>query len=174
MATAKQIAANRKNASLSTGPVTESGKAIVAKNAVRHGILSREVLLRGEDEATLNDFARRVCAELRPVGEIEALLADRIIASTWRSRRLVKVEVEIFRREMDDMFGERGDVGLAFIRDGNGADAFSKLSRYEAAIERGMYRALHELQRMQAERAGQNVPLPVVVEVVGATDGRGD
>ena len=36
----------------------------------------------------------------------------------------------------------------------------SKLSRYEAAIERGLYRALHELQRLQATRAGQLVPPP--------------
>ena len=175
MATSKQIVANRNNAGLSTGPVTESGKAIVAKNAVRHGILTREVLLKGEDEKSLGNFAERMLAELQPVGEVEVLLVDRMIASAWRLRRLVNVEVEIFRREMDSMFGELGDVGLAFIRrDGNGADAFSKLSRYESAIERSMYRALHELQRMQAERAGQNVPLPVVLEIIGATDSRGD
>ena len=169
-----KVEANRKNAKLSTGPVTESGKAIVAKNAVRHGILSQEVLLKGEDETSLGDFAERMRAELQPVGEVEALLVDRMIASAWRLRRLVNVEVEIFHREMDSMFGECGDVGLAFIRDGNGTDAFSKLSRYESAIERSMYRALHELQRLQAERAGQNVPLPVVLEIIGATDSRGD
>ena len=174
MATAKQITANRNNSKLSTGPRTESGKAVVARNAVDHGLLSREVLLQGEDAVTLVSFSERMRTELHPVGEVEALLVDRIIASSWRLRRLVNVEVEIFRREMDDMFGERGDVGLAFIKDGNGADAFSKLSRYESAIERSMYRALHELQRLQATRSGQNVSLPVVVEIVGSTDGRSD
>ncbi|MBI2842382.1 MAG: hypothetical protein HYX78_03180 [Armatimonadetes bacterium] len=174
MATTKQIAANRKNAALSTGPVTKSGKATVASNAVRHGLLSREAILKGEDEASLSDFSARMWTELQPSGEVETLLVDRIIASAWRLKRLIRVEVGLFHREMDDMFGERGDVGLAFIRDGNGADAFSKLSRYESAIERSMYRALHELQRLQAERAGQNVPLPVVVEVCGeVVDERG-
>jgi hypothetical protein len=167
-----KVEANRKNAKLSTGPVTESGKAIVAKNAVRHGILTREVLLKGEDEKSLGNFAERMLAELQPVGEVEALLVDRMIASAWRLRRLVNVEVAIFREEMEDMGGGRGDVGLAFIRDGNGADAFSKLSRYESAIERSMYRALHELQRLQAERAGQDVPPPVVLEIIGSTDSR--
>ena len=116
-------------------------------------------------------FAECVRAELQPVGEVEALLVDRIIASAWRLRRLVKVETGILLRHTD---GQQLDLGLAFIRDGNGADAFSKLSRYESAIERSMYRALHELQRSQADRAGQNVPLPVVVEIVGSTDGRSD
>jgi len=171
MATSKQIVANRNNAGQSTGPVTESGKAIVAANAVRHGILSREVLLKGEDEKSLGNFAERMLAELQPVGEVEVLLVDRMIASAWRLRRLVNVETGIFLRHTD---GQQKDLGLAFIRDGHGADAFSKLSRYESAIERSMYRALHELQRLQAERAGQNVPLPVVLEIIGATDSRGD
>lgn len=166
VATAKQTDANRKNSALSTGPKTRSGKAIVSKNALRHGILSREAVLKGEDEASLISFSDRMRSELQPSGEVENLLVDRIIASAWRLRRLVKVEVGIFRREMEVKFGERGDVGLAFIRDGNGADAFSKLSRYESGIERSMYRALHELQRLQAERAGRPVIPPAVIEVV--------
>jgi len=66
-------------------------RAIVAKNAVRHGILTREVLLKGEDEKSLGNFAERMRAELQPVGEVEALLVDRIIASAWRLRRLIAV-----------------------------------------------------------------------------------
>ena len=39
------------------------------------------------------------------------------------------------------------------------------LSRYEVTLERGMYKALHELQRLQAARQGQPVPLPEAVDV---------
>jgi DNA helicase HerA-like ATPase len=39
------------------------------------------------------------------------------------------------------------------------------LSRYEVTLERSLYKALHELQRLQAARDGQAVPLPVVVDV---------
>ena len=39
------------------------------------------------------------------------------------------------------------------------------LSRYEVMLERSFYKALHELQRLQAARDGQAVPLPVVVDV---------
>jgi hypothetical protein len=57
-------------------------------------------------------------------------------------------------------------LGLAFIRDANSANAFSKLSRYETTMERGLYKALHELQRLQAARAaGGGVPPPVAVDV---------
>ena len=44
---------------------------------------------------------------------------------------------------------------------------FSSLSRYEAGIERGLYKALHELQRLQAARRDQGAQLPVAIDVTG-------
>jgi hypothetical protein len=61
---------------------------------------------------------------------------------------------------------ETPTLGLAFLRDADGANAFSKLSRYEAAIERSLYKALHELQRLQAaRRADGNAPPPAAIDV---------
>lgn len=40
-----------------------------------------------------------------------------------------------------------------------------KIARYEAHLERSLYRALHELQRLQANRNGQSVPPPAAVDV---------
>ena len=57
-------------------------------------------------------------------------------------------------------------LGLSFIRDANTANAFTKLSRYETAIERSLYKALHELQRLQAARRAEgNVSPPVALDV---------
>jgi hypothetical protein len=56
-------------------------------------------------------------------------------------------------------------VGVAFMSDAHHGDAFSKLSRYEAAIERSLYRALHELQRLQAARKGDGISAPVAVDL---------
>jgi hypothetical protein len=52
---------------------------------------------------------------------------------------------------------------MSFIRDANGANAFSKLSRYETAIERSLHKTLHELQRLQAARRTQGDVLPPIV-----------
>jgi len=51
----------------------------------------------------------------------------------------------------------------------------SKLSRYETAIERTLYRALHELDRRQAARLGAAVTPPQVldIEVSGMSDETG-
>jgi hypothetical protein len=57
-------------------------------------------------------------------------------------------------------------LGRAFVRDANEANAFPKLSRYETPIERRFYKALHELQRLQAARhANTNVTPPVALDV---------
>ncbi len=63
MATEAQLAANRRNAQKSTGPRTAEGKAVVAQNAVQHGLLAREGVLRGEDDQARKE---RVFAPWRP------------------------------------------------------------------------------------------------------------
>jgi hypothetical protein len=47
---------------------------------------------------------------------------------------------------------ETVSLGRTYIRDASEANAFPKLSPYEAALERSLYKALHELQRLQAAR----------------------
>jgi hypothetical protein len=45
MATGSQIAANRKNATKSTGPRTEEGKQRSRQNAFRHGLTAETVIV---------------------------------------------------------------------------------------------------------------------------------
>src|SRR5215218_10555385 len=217
MTSEKKAQANRQNALKSTGPKTPEGKAAVRLNALRHGILSREILLPGEDEEALRELGEHLRAELQPGGELENLLVDRIISAYWRLRRLGRVETGIFAWERSEELAERAEreaqgyksnkdedlmrvigititdkkgheealsrarrmrseqedetatLGRTFARDANRANAFSKLSRYETAIERQLYRALHELERRQAARRGAAVmpPQALDVEVLG-------
>jgi hypothetical protein len=46
---------NRQNASRSTGPRTERGKAIASMNAFKHGLRMETMALPGEDGAALRD-----------------------------------------------------------------------------------------------------------------------
>jgi hypothetical protein len=96
MATIKQIEANRRNALQSTGPKTAEGKTVVALNAIKHGLLSRELLLPGEDGTDLSELAENLRAQLAPVEALESLFVDRIIAAVWRLRRLIRVEAGLF------------------------------------------------------------------------------
>ncbi len=61
---------------------------------------------------------------------------------------------------------ETATLGRTFIRDANEANAFSKLSRHETGIERSFYKALRELQRLQAAlHAEGSITPPVAVDV---------
>jgi len=101
MSSEKQVRANCQNAQKSTGPKTPEGKAAVRLNAAKHGLLSEEALLSGEDGAALEELAERLRAELRPAGELEALLVHRIVAARWRLGRLGRVkEAGVFAYEL--------------------------------------------------------------------------
>jgi hypothetical protein len=155
MTSERQSHTNRRNATKSTGPRSVAGKAAVALNGIKHGLLSRQVLIKGESEADLVGFGKRLRAQLAPVGELELLFADRIVSSAWRLRRALAVEAALFDKEDTP---DRAFAGYA-------AQKMAILSRYESTLERGLFKALHELQRLQAARQGEAVPLPAAVDV---------
>jgi hypothetical protein len=62
---------------------------------------------------------------------------------------------------MEGPFGD-GDLGLALIRDGNGARAFDTLLRYRASAQAELHRTLRTLRALQAEtRAQEAAPAPL-------------
>jgi hypothetical protein len=166
-----QIQANRENAKLG-GVKTEEGKAISKYNALKHGLLSKEVLLADEDEKILIELGKRIRSELKPAGELEVLLADRITANMWRLKRLLKVEAATMERQRQFQLRQelnfevhQDQIERKAIQDMIANDHIEKLLRYETSIERGVYKALHELQRLQAIRMGERLPAPLVVDV---------
>ena len=143
----KQLEANRENAKLG-GVKTEEGKAVSRYNALQHGLLSQQVLMDGEDADLLLELEKRLRSELKPATEIELLLADRIAANIWRLKRALSFE----RHEVISSGGE----GLMYDPD--------KFFRYETMLERSIYKAMHELQRIQAARMGEKPSLPIAID----------
>ncbi len=105
--TDKQIAANRRNAARSTGPVTESGKAIAARNALKHGLLAREVLVDAGEGAESREEFDAVLLDLRnqfdPQGPLEEMLVEKIAVAYWRLRRAHRYEAGLIRQELDNV-----------------------------------------------------------------------
>ena len=172
----KQLQANIQNAQLG-GVKTPEGKAISKFNALKHGLLSKEVLLEGEDSENFTQLGQRIMENLQPEGEIEVLLTERIIANMWRLKRALEVETAIMEYEKFD--DSMADMELLLNRSSSNEDQTRRrktrlmivnsgvetVMRYEATIERGIYRALHELQRIQAARMGIKSPLPIAVDI---------
>ena len=63
MSSFRQIEANRRNAQLSTGPVTEEGKKKSRQNAVRHGLTAETVIDALEDAEDYTAFEMAVAAD---------------------------------------------------------------------------------------------------------------
>jgi hypothetical protein len=97
MASQAQIEANRRNSVKSTGPKTRTGKRIVSKNAMRHGLLSTHGLLLGESEDEFVAFRDRLERELAPEGEIEGIMAEKIIWLAWLMERASRMEAALQR-----------------------------------------------------------------------------
>lgn len=176
-ASPKQINANQHNAQASTGPKTAQGKAISKYNALKHGLLSKEVLLDDENETDLISLGKTLRAELAPANEFELILVDRITANVWRLRRAMLIEREMMTQDREPGLFENKErrklLGEALSHDFNQNDTYGKFIRYEASIERGIYKALHELQRLQAKRNDENTPPPLAVDVDISGEGNG-
>jgi hypothetical protein len=305
MTSIKQVEANRRNALQSTGPKTSAGKAVSAKNAIRHGALATMAIPIFETEAEWEEHRAAVVASLYPEGFLETELAERVAFCLWRLKRVARAEREVITvgqetveeaylaanrfstpkpekledacmqakvaknrqrllerlpRQADEAPVARADAStilwavtgavedeefdldeltLPDISDDAALEEFpnwtaglvrrciaaiavhdeqtpealldaatwrargealqqdrqvkeiatavdrlrrerllpdeqtlSKLSRYEAALERSLYKALHQLERLQAARTGQAVPPPIAVDVdVVASEG---
>ena len=92
----KQLAANRRNALKSTGPRTLVGRDTSKMNALKHGILSRQVLVAGrhyrENQDELEALHQRLWQQLQPEGPMEEMLLDQIVTAHWRLRRAMIAE----------------------------------------------------------------------------------
>jgi hypothetical protein len=67
---------------------------------------------------------------------------------------------------MEDTFPSMiGDTVKKGYKDAIDNGAIENVLRYETTIERSLFRALHELERLQAKRNGKDTPIPAVVDV---------
>ena len=143
MASAKKVVANRRNARRSTGPRTAEGKAASARNALRHGILSRSpVIPEVESEAEWQEHLNAVASALAPEGYMEHTLARRIALQTWRLERVRRYETAIAAARIEGIAPEETgalrnvadellDEFLAAARDRDAYQAVTKMKPYE-------------------------------------------
>jgi len=171
----KQIEANRKNAQKSTGPKTKAGKAKSSKNATRHGLYAKDIVIDSphlkEDPTAYDALLQSLTTELKPAGHFQLHLVQTIADCLWRSHRAARAETDRIIRRQDDI-----DDDLKIITEFNrlmGKKALNKnerkklrqylrriLSRpskktrntlryYETHLERRMQRAYELLTRLQ-------------------------
>jgi hypothetical protein len=97
MTSFRQIEANRRNARLSTGPVTEEGKRKSRQNALRHGLTADTVINALEDADDYAAFEMAVTADYDAQSVVERELVLRLASLLWRLRRATAIESGLFK-----------------------------------------------------------------------------
>src|SRR3974377_1142095 len=97
MTSLRQIEANRRNAQLSTGPVTEEGKKRSRQNALRHGLTGETVIDALEDAEDYAAFELAVTSDYDSQSVVERELVLRLASLLWRLRRATAIESGLFR-----------------------------------------------------------------------------
>ena len=152
MISERQHEANRRNAAKSNGPKTPEGRAAVRHNALKHGLTAAEIILpTAEDKLEFEQFQASFEEECQPVGPIEQVLVEDIVANRWRMNRVRKMEPGFFALRMqvlasrikDDFstLDAQAHLALVFRDDAQDADTLGKMSRYEARFERSFHKS---------------------------------
>lgn len=97
MTSPRQIEANRRNARLSTGPVTSEGKRRSRRNAIRHGLTAETIIHTLEDADDYAAFEMAITADFDATSAIERELVLRLASLLWRLRRATAIESGLFR-----------------------------------------------------------------------------
>jgi len=97
MTSFKQIEANRRNARLSTGPVTDEGKRRSRQNAVRHGLTAETVIEALEDAEDYAAFEKAITGDYDAQTAVERELVLRLASLLWRLRRATAIESGLFK-----------------------------------------------------------------------------
>lgn len=150
--------------------------------------LRDELAPGGELEAVLIERIVILAWRLRRVGQIEAGIF--VYCHDLQTARSARNKATIIKRKLEDQL--RAHAVLAGDREayqqavataeqaeqqaeasqppqtaafGGDSNLLANISRYETTLERSLFKALHELERLQARRAGQAVIPPAVVDV---------
>jgi hypothetical protein len=163
MISEKHSQAARANGARSRGPVTPEGKAISSRNALRHGLLAKTVVLRNEDPKTFKALFYLLIERFSPVDDIEMSAIEEMAAAHWRMRRAMNMEHALLDAALlaDP---NSGTVG-AFTDPAHQANLLL-LPRYEARFQHMYQRALRSLillRKLPARTAEPNEPKDTII-----------
>jgi hypothetical protein len=182
MTSNKQLHANRANATKSTGPRSQAGKARSRLNSWKHGLTAKMLIIVGENADDFDQLRADLMDEYDPQSVLETELVERLAGILWRLRRAPFFEAAILQayhyrtRDMDLSYAYREGqsieeerrvaksirYGVALMSDRN--DLLGKLARHEASTMSALTKTLQTLMVVQDHRGAKSGP--VMLETV--------
>ena len=181
MTSDKQLHANRANATKSTGPRSQAGKARSRLNSRKHGLTAKMLIIVGENADDFDQLRAELMAEHDPQSVLETELVERLAGILWRLRRVPSFEAAILdtrhqqvwnqknyalpepegegeseeKKELDEEEAdwERSvDLGVALM-DGRYGDILGRIERHETSLMNALTKTLQTLLLLQHDRA---------------------
>ena len=115
MSTAAQITANQANAQHSTGPRSDEGKLRSSRNATRHGLSGKDLVILPGEEDEFAQLLENLSTELLPEGQLEEVLFQQILHGAWNLRRCRRAETELFTGAIDPLLDDTNEAKLRRI-----------------------------------------------------------
>jgi len=80
----------------------------------------------------------------------------------YLDRQISQIGFCMDRREEREDAEERARQSAAVLPS---AEVLEKILRYETALERQLFRAMNQLERLQRRRLGENIPAPLTMDI---------
>ena len=111
MTSQKQLQANRRNSTKSTGPKTRAGKAQSRLNSRKHGLTAKLLITAGENGADFDQLRAELLEEFHAKSALRIELVDRLAGILWRLRRVPFFEAAILAARNAEISEQEGDTG---------------------------------------------------------------
>ncbi len=173
--TQRRIEANRRNAARSTGPRSPSGKAKVARNAIKHGYFAAQERWSPQQHRDFEEILDGLRDDLKPQGILEegcvATIAESYVRMAamlrWENIAALKYHQQC-EREMDERIAaadvreaarlraQRGKLRRAGLWQPTipGPREARAITRYSGSLDRSIRRAVSDLEGLKSIRNG--------------------
>jgi hypothetical protein len=93
MTSSRKKDSNKRNATKSTGPKTESGKRRVRLNALKHGFYAHELTVSEADKRDFEMLRESLRVQLAPRTALQDVGFEQIVACCWRCKLAIRMEM---------------------------------------------------------------------------------
>jgi hypothetical protein len=104
------------NVKVDTGAAAPQGYESSRLNAVRHGILSRHLVLPWEDQGEYDDLLESLVAEHAPSGPTENHLVEELAGIMWRKQRVAMAEAAACRTGLNHVLDDQWSRSRVVLR----------------------------------------------------------
>jgi hypothetical protein len=147
----------RINGAKSRGPKTAAGKAKSSRNAIKHGIFAKVIVLSNENAQAFDELTEDFVHRFEPRDGVELAIVEQMVAATWRLSRCWEMQTQTLNLEMERDQDEDDEnlTTRGFHTSIGSSPSMQLLHRFENSYERIITRAIRTLANIR-----KNFPLP--------------